>query len=64
MTDIKYLSPNDGFATSVVPVDAAEHIPAATAVYYLREDVIAAVGMAFARGVDLYGSPANKFFLD
>ena len=41
-------------------MDVAEQVPTATAVYYLWEDVIATVSMAFAGGVDLYGSSANK----
>ena len=56
-------APDDGFATTVVPVDSAEHFTTLTANYNLSEAVVAAVTALFAIGAGFDNSPAYQFFL-
>ena len=56
-------APDEGFATSIVPVDSAEHFTAFATNDNLRKAVIAAVGTLFAIGTGLDYSPAYQLFL-
>ena len=56
-------APDDGFATSIVPVDSAEHFATFAANDNLRKAVVADVGALFAIGTGFDHSPAYQFFL-
>ena len=57
-------APDDGFATTVVPVNSAEYFAALTANNNLCEAVVTAVTALFAIGAGLYNLPTYQFFLN
>ena len=56
-------APDDGFATSIVPVDSAEHFTTFATNDNLCKAVVAAVGALFAIGTGFDHSSAYQFFL-
>ena len=55
--------PDDGFATSIVPVDSAEHFTTFATNDNLCKAVVAAVGVLFTIGTGFAHSSAYQFFL-
>lgn len=58
-----FAAPYDGFAASIVPVDAPEHFIAFAAEDELGKAVIAAVAALASIGAGMHHSPAHQFFL-
>lgn len=56
-------APDDGFATSIVPVDSAEHFTAFATNDNLSKVVVAAVGALFAIGTGFDHSSSYQLFL-